>query len=239
MRIEVVPTVEEIRHEQLHNRTAIVIDVLRASSTIVTALSTGFASVIPVETVGQAYALRAKDIVLAGERHCKSLNEFDYNNSPTAIAAASSPEGKQLVLTTTNGTRAIQKAARASCVLIGCFLNATACIQEALRRKHDIVLYCAGTRQEFALEDGLAAGCMVHKARELNTEVQVCDLGSALEAGYLNLAPEFPDCLFHTITGRRLVQHHHTPDILYCSQLDLEKIVPIVKEKRILPCNLS
>jgi 2-phosphosulfolactate phosphatase len=238
MRIEVVPTVEEIRHEQLHNRTAIVIDVLRASSTVVTALSTGFASVIPVETVGQAYALRAKDTVLAGERHCKSLNEFDYNNSPTAIAAAS-PAGKHLVLTTTNGTRAIQKAARADSVLIGCFLNAKACIQEALRRKHDIVLYCAGTRQEFALEDGLAAGYMTHTARMINADVQVCDLGTALEAGYLNLAPEFPDCLFHTITGRRLVQHHHTPDILYCSQIDLVKIVPIVKEKRILPCNLS
>ncbi|WP_027417735.1 2-phosphosulfolactate phosphatase [Aneurinibacillus terranovensis] len=234
MRIEVVPTVEEIRHEQMNHRTVIVIDVLRASSTIVTALHCGFASVIPVETVGQAYALRSPDTLLAGERHCKMISDFDYNNSPTALAKESH-EGKQLILTTTNGTRAIQKAGRADHVLIGCFLNATACMKEALSKNLDVILYCAGTRQEFALEDGLAAGCMIHAAKQLTPQVQACDLGEALKASYLHLSGDLANCLCQTTTGKRLVQHQYTDDILYCSQENLINIVPFVKEKRILP----
>lgn len=233
MRIEVVPTVEEIRFDQISNRVVIVIDVLRASSTIVTALGNGFQSVIPVETIGQAISLRTADSVLAGERHCRKIPEFECNNSPSELVQKRKI-GSQLILTTTNGTRAIQKAERASALLIGCFLNATACIGYALSHHLDITLYCAGTRSEFALEDGLAAGLMIVQAQKMRSHFPVCDLGEALKASYLFLADKLGDQLQHTTTGKRLVQHHFTEDLKYCAQVDQYRLVPYVKEKRIL-----
>ncbi|KQL49161.1 2-phosphosulfolactate phosphatase [Brevibacillus choshinensis] len=234
MRIEVVSTVEEIRFDQISNHVVIVIDVLRASSTIVTALGNGFSTVIPVETIGQANSFRTADCILAGERHCRKIPDFDYNNSPTEIAACEKT-GNQLILTTTNGTRAIQKAERATSLLIGCFLNATACMTYALTFHLDITLYCAGTRSEFALEDGLAAGLMIVQAQKMSSHFQVCDLGEALKASYLYFADKIGELLPQTTTGKRLIQHHFTNDVQYCAKIDQYRIVPYIKEKRILP----
>jgi 2-phosphosulfolactate phosphatase len=230
MRIEVVQTVEEIRQEQITGRTVVVIDVLKAASTIVAALKFGFASVLPVETIGQAQALRSQDIVCAGERHGKKITEFEYGNSPTAFRTTQQAN-RQLVLTTTDGTIAISKAARAAHVLIGCFLNAEACIQEAIKRQLDITLYCAGTRQEFALEDGLAAGLMVHHARKLLPAIKICDLGKALEASYLHLGKLLPNLLLETATGKRLAGQHGEEDVLYCGRLNEFDIVPVLTNK--------
>lgn len=238
MRIEVVPTVDEIRQEQICNHTVVMLDVLRSSSTILAALAYGFASVIPVETIGQAYSLRSADNLLAGERHCKKIADFDFNNSPTELSRGNY-FGKHLVITTTNGTKAIQKAERSQQLLIGAFLNATACMKQALANKMDITLYCAGTRQEFALEDGLAAGYMIHQAKNLTSQLQVCDLGEVLEGSYLHYASELPQRLQQTTTGRRLVHHHFLDDLQFCSQVDLYTIVPVVKERRILPTLVS
>jgi 2-phosphosulfolactate phosphatase len=234
VRIEVVPTVEEIRFEQIRNRVVVVIDVLRASSSIVTALACGFREVIPVETIGQANALRSDQVVLSGERHSRKIVGFDYDNSPTALSNARQP-GKQLVLTTTNGTRAIQKAERAPVIVIGCFLNATACMTYALIHSLEITLYCAGTRGQFALEDGLAAGLMIGRAKQAMPSLTVCDLGKALQASYLHLADQLTEQLMQSTTGRRLVQNHFHEDIPFCSQVDRFALVPVVQERRILP----
>lgn len=234
MRLEIVPTVGEIRHDQIGNRVVIVIDVLRASSTIVTALGQGFAAVIPAETAGQALALRDEHTILAGERFCKKHPAFDLNNSPTSLCEQQY-SGKQLIISTTNGTRAIQKAERAHTLLIGCLLNATSCIKHALSYHLDITLYCAGTREEFALEDGLAAGLMVDLAKRHFPQAEVCDLGCALQAAYLHLAGKLPEHLASTTTGKRLIRHHFHDDIRFCSQIDHYPIVPIAKAGRILP----
>ncbi|BAU27123.1 2-phosphosulfolactate phosphatase [Aneurinibacillus soli] len=239
MRIEVVQTVEEIRHEQVAGRTVVVIDVLKAGSTIVTALGQGFASVLPVETIGQAQLLRrASNVVFAGERHGKKISEFTYSNSPTELCSHKQP-GQQLVLTTTDGTIAINKAARAAHLLIGCLLNAHACIEEALRRQLDITLYCAGTRQTFALEDGLAAGLMIEHARTLLPCVRVCDLGTALAASYTHLAPSLPDLLLETTTGRRIAGQQGTADVLYCARLNALAVVPILQDKNLVTATIS
>jgi 2-phosphosulfolactate phosphatase len=232
MQIHTVSTVKEISPEQVNGRTVIVIDVLRASSTIVTALGSGFASVIPVATANEAFDLRSVNTVLAGERHCEKINGFDYNNSPTVIRKKDHT-GKHLILTTTNGTRAVEKAMNADKLLIGCFLNASACMKEAMDHHSDITIYCAGTRNEFALEDGLAAGMMVHLAKKQDSSIETCDFSKAMEACFLQLAPQFPQLLFTTTTGKRLIDHQYREDIQYCSQIDILQIVPIVKGNRI------
>ncbi|MGM0875647.1 MAG: 2-phosphosulfolactate phosphatase [Bacillota bacterium] len=233
MQIDTVSTVEEITPEHVNGRTVIVIDVLRASSTIVTALDSGFASIIPVRTADEALALRSLNTVIAGEWHCKKIDGFDYNNSPTALKKKDHT-GKDLVLITTNGTKAIEKAAQADRLLIGCFLNASACVKGAVVQNNDITIYCAGTRNEFALEDGLAAGMMVHLLKKQAPFIETCDFSDAMEASFVQLARRLPKLLFTTTTGKRLVENQYGEDIQYCSQTDISQIIPIAKGNRIL-----
>lgn len=150
VKVEVISTVDEIRHEEIFHKTVIIIDVLRASSTIVTALSKGYEQVIPVETIGQAQSLQSETAYLAGERYGKKIQGFDFSNSPTEIMAESQIR-PTLILTTTNGTKAIQKAKKGESVLIGCLMNAKACADKALAYQRDITILCAGSRQLFAL----------------------------------------------------------------------------------------
>lgn len=233
MQIDVVLTVDELRQEQIINHTVIIIDVLRASSTIVTALHKGFSMVYPVETIGQALSLLDADTLLAGERHCKNIHDFHYNNSPTQLLQAD-PNQKKLVLTTTNGTRAIQKAYKGASILIGCFLNASACIQEALSRRLDITLFCAGSRQKYAHEDGLAAGLLIEYATAINPNLHICDLGRTLLNSYQQCAHSLHEELQKSATGKRLLSLNYEQDVSFCSQVDVFQLVPIVKDKRIL-----
>ncbi|MTT30641.1 2-phosphosulfolactate phosphatase [Terrilactibacillus sp. BCM23-1] len=233
MRIDTVATLEDIQEGQIDNRTVIVIDVLRASSTIVTALESGFTSVIPVKTRNEALTMRSLNSIVAGEWHGKKLDGFDYNNSPS-ILKKKIHTGKKLILTTTNGTRAIEKAASAYKLLIGCFLNASACVKEAINLNRNLTLYCAGTRSEFALEDGLAAGLMVSIMRNRVPSIETCDFSKAMEACYLQLANRLPHLLYSTITGKRLVKNLNTEDIKYCGHVDISNMVPILIENRIV-----
>jgi len=238
MQIDVVLTVDEVRQEQINNHTVIIIDVLRASSTIVTALHKGFSMVYPVETIGQALSLSNSDTILAGERYCKNIHDFHYNNSPTQLMEAE-PTRKKLVLTTTNGTRAIQKANRGASILIGCFLNATACIEEAISRGLDITLFCAGSRKKYAHEDGLAAGLLIHQAQSLNPNLRISDLGITLLNCYQQCANNLHEELRKSATGKRLLSLNYEKDVSFCSQVDLFHLVPIVKDKRILSLHSS
>jgi 2-phosphosulfolactate phosphatase len=233
MQVYTISKVEEIKPEHIDGRTVIVIDVLRASSTIVTALDSGFETIIPVKKTIEALELRTLNTILAGEWHCKKIEGFDYNNSPT-ILKKKNHAGKHLVLLTTNGTKAIEKAAQADRLLIGCFLNASACINEALMHKNDITIYCAGTRNEFSFEDGLAAGMMVHLLKKKASSIESCDFSDAMEACFLQLEEQLPNLLFKTTTGIRLIENHYEEDIRYCSQIDVSQIVPLLKGNRIL-----
>lgn len=238
MRIETVATVKEIVPKQVIGRTVIVIDVLRASSTIITAFEAGFLSVIPAETPENAWALQTENTKIAGEVFGKKVEGFDYQNSPTELLREKQA-GKHLILSTTNGTRAIFKAQKAKQVFIGCFLNAASCIERALFMKDDITLYCAGTRNEFALEDGLAAGLMIHLAKKTDPSVEVCDLSKALEASYQQLEHLFPNLFLSTTTGKRLVENQYRKDIFYCCRINISQIVPIVCKNRIFPFSSS
>ncbi|MCR8995080.1 2-phosphosulfolactate phosphatase [Brevibacillus laterosporus] len=235
MRIELVPTVEEIRVEQIIHRTVIVIDVLRSTSTIVSALAHGCRIISATETIRQALALRTSESILAGERHCKKITSFDENNSPIAMKKVNWEQTPHLVLTTTNGTRAMQKAEKAENLYIASFLNASACIAQALQLKRDITLYCSGTRMEFALEDGLCAGYLVEEAKRFLPSIEVCDLAEAMRGAYQTFAPSLLQVMMNSKTGKRLQHHHYQEDIEMASQLNLYKIVPVCKEKCILP----
>ncbi len=137
--------------------TAIVVDVLRATSTIAQALASGYQRVLCCAEVEEAVALRDRlgDAVLAGERMAVAIPGFDLGNSPREFAE---PRGETLVLTTTNGTRAIlAAAASAETVLVGSIMNLAA-VAAAVPAGVDVEVVCAGLQGRFTIDDAYCAG---------------------------------------------------------------------------------
>ena len=172
MKIEVILTPAELpalARRDLREAVCVVFDVLRATSTFVTALQNGAKAIVPVSEIAEALAWRQKqpDVLLGGERdgvkiRAAQTGGVDYNlgNSPREYT----PEkvrGKTIVSTTTNGTRALRACAGAQTVLAASFLNLTATVDFIKKlRPNQVVPVCAGTRENPALEDVLAAGAL-------------------------------------------------------------------------------
>jgi len=169
MTIEVILTPSELSalaKRNLRDAACVVFDVLRATSTFVTALHNGAKAIVPVSEISEALALRKKqpDVLLGGERDGVRILapsggvDFDLGNSPREYT----PEkvrGKTIVSTTTNGTRALRACAGAKTILAASFLNLSATAEFAKKiQPTQVLLVCAGTRENTALEDVLAAG---------------------------------------------------------------------------------
>lgn len=157
-----------VPRDDLRGSTVVVIDVLRATTTIAYALAAGAAGVIPCLEVEEARrvaeelraASRARDdVVLGGERHGTRIDGFDLGNSP-AEYSAETVGGRTVVFTTTNGTAAMRHAQLARRILIGALVNAAA-LRQVLRDEPVVDLLCAGTQQRVSREDVLLAGALV------------------------------------------------------------------------------
>ena len=145
--------------EQVAAPVGIVIDVLRATSTICQALAAGYSRVVCVGEIDDARALAGDGVALAGERHNVRIDGFDFGNSPREFAGGAEVRST-LVLTTTNGTRLLlAAAARCETVLVASLLNLDAVV-EAARSAGDVAVLCAGIEGEFAIDDAYVAGCI-------------------------------------------------------------------------------
>jgi 2-phosphosulfolactate phosphatase len=158
-----------LKQRDLGETVCVVFDVLRATSSMVTALANGAEAIIPVEEIPEALAIRQRqpDVMLAGERDGVRIQAdltgsiaFDLGNSPREFTAAR-VRGKTIAMSTTNGTRALRACAGAEAVLVGSFLNlqATADFLES-ERPANLLLVCSGTRDQAAYEDVLGAGAL-------------------------------------------------------------------------------
>ncbi|MBD2869544.1 2-phosphosulfolactate phosphatase [Paenibacillus arenilitoris] len=226
MQVQVISSVNEASTARFHHKTAVIIDALRATSTIVTAIAAGALCVIPAETVMEARALQRPGDLLGGERFCRRIAGFDLGNSPeeyTEQAVA----GKRIVLTTTNGTRAIHKAMRADYVLTASFLNADACARAAVDLRRDVVILCAGSHDEFAIEDGLCAGLVLDRMHAaLGGPIDMDDFGTAMLAMYKDRSARLKETIMNGSSGKRLLKLGMKRDIEACSAVDVYREVP-------------
>ena len=198
----------------------IVVDVLRATSTIVQALAAGYSRVLCCSDVQEARALREAEGrgVLAGERLCVRIPGFDLGNSPREFLSAN---GDTVILTTTNGTRAIVTAAsRCERVLAGSLLNLDAIVATAREHGGDVAIFCAGLEGEFVMDDAYCAG-------------RLADLlgGEATDAAAaaIRLARSFPgpeEGLAASRSARNLVNAGLADDIAWCAQESVLETVP-------------
>jgi len=201
---------------------AVVIDVLRATSTIAQALAGGYERVLCCGEIDEAKALRASegDGLLAGERACVRIPGFDLGNSPSEFLV---PQGETVILTTTNGTRALVAAAR-QCerVLAGSLLNLEAVASVARDGGGDVAIVCAGVQGAFAMDDAYCAGRL---AERLGGEP------SDAAAAAIRLARSFGSAeegLAASQSGRNLVAAGLEEDIGWCAREGVLEVVPEV-----------
>ncbi len=231
MQISVYADPRSITEAQMHNRTVIVIDVLRATTTITTAIENGANQVIPAEDPGEAMAffgrLGRDGNILAGERGGLKLPDFHLGNSPLEFTREA-VEDQTVIIATTNGTRAILAARNASALLIGCMRNRAAVAKKAVEKGNDIILLCAGTEGMFSADDICCAGAIVQSLSGLVEGAAYDDLARICCLLYFDWKNKKVD-LSDTFHYARLKKLGFDEDLVFCFDEDKTDCVACYK----------
>ena len=239
MRLDVLFGVQQLTPQDVQGRVVAVIDVLRASTTITVALSNGARAIIPMDSPDDAVT-RSKQfergaVRLAGERRMLKMDGFDLGNSP-ADHSREAVEGKTVLLSTTNGTKALLAVQGARDVVVASYVNLSAVstmLRTALRGGADITLVCAGQDRQFALEDAACAGRYVHA---VSKRLAGLDTNDAAYAASL-IDRKFGDNLvrlFNTAAhGRALTAAGFGDDLVACAAVDSYPVIPVYQDRQI------
>ncbi|CAN5354326.1 2-phosphosulfolactate phosphatase family protein [soil metagenome] len=239
MRLDVLFGVQQLTPQDVQGRVVAVIDVLRASTTIAVALSNGARAIIPMESPDDAVT-RSKQfergaVRLAGERRMLKMDGFDLGNSP-AEHSREAVEGKTVLLSTTNGTKALLAVQGARDVVVASYVNLAAVstmLRTALRGGADITLVCAGQDRQFALEDAACAGRYVHSVSRRLTGIDLND--AAFSASLID--KKFGDNLVRLFStaahGRSLAAAGFAEDLVACAAVDSFPVIPVYQDRQI------
>jgi 2-phosphosulfolactate phosphatase len=219
---------------KVQDHSVVVVDILRATSCMTTALAHGIESIAPFAQLQDCLAMKEKGYYTAGERDGKKVDGFDLGNSPFEYQ---DPElkGKKIAFTTTNGTQAIVKSLGAKEIIIGSFLNLTAVTEHLQKSQLDVLVVCAGWKGKVNLEDTLFAGALVEKLK--NELHPACDAPLAAQHLY-NLAKNDLVAFLSTSSHvQRLAKLNIHKDIAFCLTPDVYKTVPILRNNVLVPLN--
>ena len=227
----------ELRMRDLTQTDCVVLDILRATTSMVTALANGAEAIIPVSEISEALAIRQQrpEVLLAGERAGLRIRsdltggvEFDLGNSPREYTSQK-VQGKTLVMTTTNGTRALRACSGARNVLVGSFLNLRAIyawLQE--EQPPNLTIICSGTYEEPALEDVLAAGAICERVWPFYAGGEVSDSAEMARRLYPLMQYDLLGAMKSSRNGRRLLANPDLrSDVWFCVQ---RETVPFAAE---------
>jgi len=234
MKIDIIISADDIKKEKIENKIVVVIDMLRATSVIVTAMNNGCKGVIPVLTVDDASEIvknSKEEFMLGGERNALKIEGFHYSNSPLEYTRKSI-EGKTLVMTTTNGTKAIKGCSGASNILIGAMLNAKAIASRIVSLNKDVVIVNAGTYGEFSIDDFLCSGYIIDCVLKL-VEIELTDISVTSHYIYKN-NEDIHNFIKYANHYKTIMQLGLSSDLEYCCQKDTIDIVPEYKDGTIL-----
>ncbi len=247
MKVEVFFTPGELAGQELPER-VVVIDVLRATSTMVEALANGARSILPVATVDEAARIAQNigrdTVLLCGERKALPIDGFDLGNSPAEFTAER-VRGKSLVMTTTNGTRAFLAVAerrggdgeRRSKVLASSFLNLGAVVAELATAgaggANGVTLVCAGREGRFALEDAVCAGAVVRGLEESGPALELNDGAIAARGLARRHMADLHRMLELTTAGRHLGDAGLGDNLSFCAQVGRSDVVPRFRERKL------
>lgn len=232
-RLDVYSSVHTFQEEQIRNKVIVVVDVLRATSTIVTALSNGAKGVIPVEDMGEAsriaQSVDSSNILLCGEKDGVKIEGYDLGNSPLEYTRER-VEGRSLILNTTNGTKAIKKSHQSSELYIASFLNLDAVVQQLTGVEGDVVIVCSGWKGRLSLEDLLLAGNIIYNLNDGDLAPDARDGARIAFTLYERYMGEIEEVILHSNHAARLRDLIGEEDIRYCCQVNTTDVLPILNE---------
>jgi 2-phosphosulfolactate phosphatase len=216
------------------DRVVVVIDVLRATSVMVQAISQGASEIIPLATVEEAFrmakAFPRDFILLGGERESKGIPGFDLGNSPREYVAER-VNGKKIILTTTNGTKAFHSVSSGKEILVGSFLNIEATAQRCVELDRDLFIFPSGDEGNFSLEDTLCGGMLidviVRKGKKQNFLTDASYCAQILYERFKNNSVEAFRVSHH---GKELIHRGFEEDLAFCAQMDTTPLVPIFRQ---------
>jgi 2-phosphosulfolactate phosphatase len=224
------------------NKIVVVIDVLRASSTIITALANGAKEVIPVSSV--EFSMKASGNMFGGktlrggERNMKKIDGFNLGNSPSEYDPETVSD-KSIVFLSTNGSKAIAKTRFAESAFICSFLNLRAVARHLIDLNRDFEILCAGQNGGFSLEDTICAGCLIDEVLELNNEagldISLRDTSKAAVTLSNAAGNNLYDTLSNTEHGQLLIENEFQKDIEDCSKLNFIETIPVFINTTIKP----
>lgn len=225
---------EEIKNIELAGKLVVMIDVLRASSTIVTALANGCRGFIPILSPDQAkkkaQQFEKEGVLLGGEREGTKIAGFDLSNSPREYKKEAVKD-KTIIFSTTNGVKTLEMVKSAYEIIIGSFLNLQAVCDYCTNYKGDILIICAGRESKFSLEDTACAGMIINFLRDVFPIArQEADANLTAQLIYEKFGNNILEILRTSQHGRYLESIGLGEDLKFCSQLDFFHIVPIFRD---------
>jgi len=212
------------------NKTVVVIDVLRASNTIINALQNGAKEIIPVAAVEFAVKVSGGmfggQTLLGGERNTKKIEGFALGNSPLEYTD-SVVEGKTIVFYTTNGTPAIVKAKFSEYLIICSFANISAVAKILIKKKKDFEILCAGRNNTLSLEDIICTGYLIDEITNGKKNIPLTDSAKASLTLYKTIGKNIKKFLSETDHGKLLINNGFDEDVVFCSQVNSSEVVPV------------
>lgn len=206
----------------------VIIDILRATSAICTAFANGAESIIPVETVDEAREYKSRGYLIAAERDGYVLDFADFGNSPFNFTRER-VEGKTIVYSTTNGTRIIKMSSSAARIVIGSFLNMSALADWIISQEMDIVLFCAGWKNRFNLEDTICTGAIAEKLIASSLYSTICDSTHAAMDLWTLAKNDLQGYIEKAAQRSRLRDKGLDDCIGFCLTADFTKKIPVIK----------
>ncbi len=226
MYIDIIESAKAIDSRKIENSAVAIIDVLRATSVMLTAFANGAKSIIPVDSPAKAFALKKiyPEYLLGGEEDAIQVKGFDLDNSPFSYTREI-VANKTIVMSTSNGTKAIEGSKNANRLVIASFLNANAIAQE-LKHEEKITLVCSGSSNSYTLEDALCAGYLVNLLQQHQPASKLSDLAislSSLSSIHQNDIQNFASKGNHY---QLLAQKGFQKDLTYCFKKNRYDLIP-------------
>lgn len=212
----------------------VVVDVFRATSAICTAFHNGVKQIIPVSTVEEAREKKQEGYLVASERDGYVLDFADFGNSPFNFTPEK-VKGKEIVYSTTNGTRCIHLASHSKAVVIGSFLNLTALSDWLIRHQSPVLIFCASWKDRFSLEDTVFAGALAQTLLNSGKFKTVCDAVTAAVDLWNLAGGNLKGYMQKTAQKERLAAKGLDDCIDFCLEVDYTRVIPICRDGVLVP----
>ena len=216
---------------QVHDKTVVVVDILRATSCMTTAFAHGIDSIMPFAKLEDCLAMKSEGYFTAGERDGKKVEGFEFGNSPFEYMHESL-KGKKIAFTTTNGTQAIVKADGAREIIIGSFLNLSSVELYLRNSENNVLVICAGWKGRVNLEDTLFAGALIELLKD-HIEPD-CDAPLAAQHLYHIAKANMVEFLKDSSHVKRLNRLNIQKDIEFCLTPNVFDVVPVLRNGKLV-----